>query len=763
MQKNQTLQLKGNVKTKNAFTTMLGLCLLSFLASGTYIAGGLSPLNTAISASVNFTGSIVVLASSLLAYFLNSTAFEALPQICTLICISALKFIFSETAKKKTTALSMAFSTTLLMLIFGVGIQLLQDAEIFSVLLKASQALLCGCTAYFCIKVAARIKRDEMLPVSGATGASLGALYILFIATLSSIDLFSVNIGRIFGMVVILFAVKKYRHIGGAVCGALTTCGVVLCSQTLGKSTMLLACAGLIAGLFIELGTIPFIFSFIASNFVSVMIIGAAQDSFNMLIDSAAATVVFILIPSALSSKILQGFETTSLSGDFMAQNARQRIIFASKTINNVRLSLDEIAVAMDKKLSSSDLVSRVSEGVCSSCVNKLVCWNDNYDTTNNAFFKVQSLLEKNGCVGREEFPNELLDCPRTDILEKEFNFVFREISCRKKQEQKLKEMRSLLSEQFLTMEEMLSSLSGQMSEYSSVDPVCSKKTATYFEKQGFKNTKACAYINSSGKMTVEAYIPQNVRFNDVQICMDISELINRELELPVYLSVNSMTRIEFWEKPLLSAETGVSQMAGSDKEISGDSYELFSDSRAHSYIVLSDGMGSGKRAQLDSLLASSHVSRLIRAGIGCSSSIRLINSYLRVKNWEESFTTLDIGIIDLYGGTFSIVKAGASATYFLRADKIKKLEASSMPIGILQDINPIELTENLQSGDMIITTSDGVPENSAELLKGIASKYNKCSSKEISERITDSLEGLKSCKHCDDITVIVTKIKEYV
>ncbi len=763
MQKNRTIQLTNRAKSANAVTSLLALCLLSFLTSGTFLAGGLSPLNVSLAAGVSCVGSIVVLASSLLAYFFNSMAFEALPQICAMICICALKFISAETGKKKMTASGSATMAAVLMLVFGTAMQLIQSGGGAAMILNAAQSLLCGCATFFLIKVCAKIRYERIFPVSGACGVSLGALYVLLISALASIDLIGINFGRIFGMIVILFAAKKYRHVGGAVCGAMTTLGMVLCSQPLGRSTMLLACAGLIAGLFIELGTAPLVISFVAANFVSVVLIGATQDSFNMLMDSAVSTIIFVLIPSSLSIKILQSFETTSFSGDFIANNARQKLDFAAKTVCDVRHALEEVTAAMERKLATNDFVTKVSRKVCEGCQNKLSCWDDNYSVISDAFFKVQAVLEKNGCIGSDEFPPELSACERTELLEKEFNFVHRETVCQKKQEQKLKDMRGMLSEQFLTLEDMLASLSGQMCDYLSVDTVCSRKVATYLEKQGVSRVTVCAYTNNYGGMKIEAYLPCAFRFNAIRLCQEVSELVDRELELPEIHTVDGITRIELWEKPQLLAETGAAQQAGSSKEISGDSYELFSDSSSQSYIVLSDGMGSGKRAQLDSLLASKLVSRLIRAGLGCSSSIRLINSFLRVKNWEESFTTLDIGAINLYNGNFNIIKAGASATYIQRNDKIRKIEVRSMPIGILQEINPVRLTENLQSGDIIITTSDGVPDNSTEMIKSIVQKYGKCSSTEISDRIIDALDETNQAAHRDDITVIVTKIKEYI
>ena len=65
-----------------------------------------------------------------------------------------------------------------------------------------------------------------------------------------------VNLGRIAGTLFMLMAVRKYRNIGGAVVGALTTCGVLLCTPSLARNTLLLATSGLICGAFLQFGSL---------------------------------------------------------------------------------------------------------------------------------------------------------------------------------------------------------------------------------------------------------------------------------------------------------------------------------------------------------------------------------------------------------------------------------------------------------------------------------------------------------------------------
>jgi len=758
MLKNQEYQLRESTKSVSSFTSVLILGILGYITASTAITGGLSPINVSIVACSSFMGGIGVFATSLIAYFINGTAVEAFPHICSMIVILAVKFFFSEVLCKEITINQSTFMSIVTMLMFGVGILFLSTLTTILLLLRISQAILCGCTTYFLMTAFSSIKKEKAIPISGTQGAAIGVIYVLTLATLTSLDFSSLNIGRTFGVLIMLLAVKKYKHLGGAVCGVLTSCGVILCSPQLGRSTMLLACAGLIAGLFAELGSFAIIVSFIAANSVGLIAIGVTEDTFPMLVDIAIATVVFVILPSSVWSQALQSVGKTTFAGEVIAQNAGERLIFASKTINDVKESINKVSVVMEKKTAEQDLVSKVCENICGKCKNNLLCWEQNFDETNSAFYKTERMLNMLGKVTTDEFPSELNHCVRKTLLEHEFNTMYNEINYQFKLGQKLKEMRTMLSDQFSAMEEMLTSLSTQLSNYSSSDPTLSKKVVTYFFKKGITNTKACVFSNNYGRTTIEIYVPRVMKFNDLELCNDISDIVERELEIPKYSSVNGLTRIEIWEKPQFCIDVSASQIAGSRAEITGDSYETFLDNQAEAYVVLSDGMGSGKRAQLDSLLTSSLISRLIRAGIGYSSAIRMINSSMRVKAWEESFATVDISIINLYDGTLNIIKAGASASFLVRGEQLKKIEGVSLPIGILQEVKPVKMSLNLKQNDIIITTSDGVVDEALEAIRKIAISNKKASAKEISEKMIKCAKQFTGDSHSDDITIVVTK-----
>lgn len=744
-------------RSEYSFTFLILSSIAGYIISGTSIAGLPSTLAVSLVASLSSSGGIAVLAGVLLGYLFNGRISAAIPQICTMLTLVAVSFVGYELLSRKCNAVKAALSSGLLFAFYGIGTAVIKDISVMIAAVVIIQSVMCGCFAYFITVAFETVKRSRGIILKGIEGASIGSVYILSVATLSSLSFWHINIGRIIGIFIMLLAIKKYKVLGGAVSGILTSCGVILCSASLGTTTMFLACAGLIAGLFSRFGSFAVIASFVISNFAGLLAIGITGDTFNMMFDVAIATVIYIILPSRVIEQLFESVGMSRFSGFAVAQNAEQKLSFASKTIHDVNLSLDEVSVAMTKKADKQPISETVCEKICGGCPYRLNCWEKSYDRTISSFINAEKEIEQSQSLGNG-FDDYMSFCMQRDTVKDAFYTVYGQKRYNKSVAKRLGEMRGLLSDQFTAMQEMLSSLSAELSSYAFSDNDMSLKVREYFERRGIQNPKVCVYNNKFGFCEVEIYIPKEIMINDVNVCRDISDILDVDLEMPQNNTVGGLTRIEMWEKPPYSVETGASQLCGNGGEMTGDSYETFYETGAQSIIVLSDGMGSGKRAQLDSLLTSSLISRMLRAGIGYESAIRLVNSTLRVKSWEESFATVDIAIINLYNKTMGVIKSGGSATYVVRDDDITKIEIRSLPVGILEKVEPSVTSYELRPGDIVICASDGLSTESQDILKKIAIANKHLPSKTISERMINAVRNYNKEERTDDITVIVTK-----
>ncbi|WP_206459937.1 SpoIIE family protein phosphatase [Anaerovorax sp. IOR16] len=211
------------------------------------------------------------------------------------------------------------------------------------------------------------------------------------------------------------------------------------------------------------------------------------------------------------------------------------------------------------------------------------------------------------------------------------------------------------------------------------------------------------------------------------------------------------------------SVQRGVSTYAKAEG-ISGDSY-LCTEFRPGEYMmVLSDGMGKGKKAAEESALTVNTLHYLMKAGFDAELALKIINSILLVKSTEEIFSTVDLALLNLYTGRMKLFKIGGAATFIKRGNEVDMIKVSALPIGIIDQI-PIESLEvTLRKGDQIILVSDGITEADRGELGLLWLKEAIAGIKSTDPQTAADLIINKAVERCgirerDDMTVIVTTI----
>ena len=146
--------------------------------------------------------------------------------------------------------------------------------------------------------------------------------------------------------------------------------------------------------------------------------------------------------------------------------------------------------------------------------------------------------------------------------------------------------------------------------------------------------------------------------------------------------------------------------------DVSGDSYICKTLSDGRYIIILSDGMGKGEAAAMESSLAVKTLANLIEAGFDVEIALRTLNSILLLKSEDEIFSTVDIGIFDKTSGKLKLYKIGAASTFIKRGEKVSAVKMAALPMGIVDGLKIDFVSLKLQPGDQIIMVSDGVTDS---------------------------------------------------
>ena len=217
----------------------------------------------------------------------------------------------------------------------------------------------------------------------------------------------------------------------------------------------------------------------------------------------------------------------------------------------------------------------------------------------------------------------------------------------------------------------------------------------------------------------------------------------------------------------LLGFEAGIARMNKEGSIISGDSFiarELDDD---RLLVILSDGMGSGPRAAMESKGVISLLERLLSSGFDREAAIQLINSVMLLRTDNQVYTTtIDMLLMDMTSGKGEFVKIGAMPSFLRRGDEFSLIRGNGMPVGVVEQLD-VEVVERfLVPGDVLVMTTDGLfsglrqGTSSHNWISAAMARTRSRHPKELAETLVERSLGHRH-DPSDDISVIVLRLTE--
>lgn len=210
----------------------------------------------------------------------------------------------------------------------------------------------------------------------------------------------------------------------------------------------------------------------------------------------------------------------------------------------------------------------------------------------------------------------------------------------------------------------------------------------------------------------------------------------------------------------LLAYEVGIARKPTG--EVSGDHYLARELDAERLLLVLSDGMGVGRRAYVESHATVVLLEKLLASGFEKNVALKTVNSILLLRSPEEVFATVDMVLVNLRNGCADFVKVGAAPSYRLRQGTVTTVKAQGLPLGILSDVMAEPASDALLPGDVLVMATDGLTESgSAEEQEWIREFLEDCPDAEasiVAEMLVKAAINKRNETRADDITVLVTR-----
>lgn len=610
---------------------------------------------------------------------------------------------------------------------------------------------------------------------------SVAIFMALALSGLTNIQILGFGIKNILCILVILiFSYKCGPGVGSA---AGVTIGLLVSMYS--TSTPLLigsyAFCGLLAGVFKSLGKVGSSLGFVMGNAVLTLYLNGSTDVLIYLKEIIAAVVIVMIIPEKLIELIAGSFNrNVDTCVDKRSYSSRIKEITvdklnkfsnAFKELSKTFSEISETKIVTDKQ-DISILFDRVADRVCKDCSLCLHCWDRNFYNTYQVMFKIIEKLDSKGHIEAKDIPDYFLDrCERINDFVDSVNNMYEIFKVNTVWKGKIGESRALVSQQLDGLSRVISNLASEIDVDLHFKSELEDSILMELNRGGVKANEVIVYENKWGKYEISIFQKACGGKRD---CISITEklvsdIVGRKMTKESGDCGIGYRRgacnIKLVEEEAFSVTTGIARAAKENADVSGDNYTFMNNGDGKYIVALSDGMGSGRRANVQSRATINLLEQFMESGFDKDTTVKLINSILVLKSSDDSFATIDMSLIDLFSGEVEFVKVGAVPTFIKKKERIETIKSASLPAGILSDLEVELVHKKVDSGDFIIMISDGIldsfnlqNDSENELLDYI-SQVDTINPQEMAKSILDKAYSNCGQNPIDDMIVLVAKV----
>ncbi|WNS75560.1 stage II sporulation protein E [Bacillus sp. DTU_2020_1000418_1_SI_GHA_SEK_038] len=582
---------------------------------------------------------------------------------------------------------------------------------------------------------------------------------------------------------VLLFAFVAGATVGSTV-GVVTGLIFSLANVSSFYHMSLLAFAGLLGGLLKEGRKI----GVAAGLLIATLLIGMyGEESSNLLktvLETSAAIFLFLLTPQALSTKLAKHIPGTP---EYAAE--QQQYMRKMRDVTAQRVAqFSNVFQALSKSFSSYDepteweegesdrdldyLLSNVTSKTCQSCFKKDHCWTRNFDSTYAYMEEIMNDLDENhGEISPRLSREWEKHCTRskkvTETIGQELTFYY----ANQKLKKQVQESRKLVADQLRGVSEVMGDFAKEIQRERENHHKQEELILEALQDFGIHIEQVEIYSLEQRNVDIDMTIPYCQGHGECEklIAPMLSDILGESIvvnseECSTY--PNGFCHVTFRSAKAFTVETGVAHAAKGGGFISGDSYSTIELGCGKFAIAISDGMGNGERAHIESKETLQLLQKILQSGIEEKVAIKSVNSVLALRTTDEIFSTLDLAMIDLQNAGVEFLKIGSTPSFIKRGTKILKVEASNLPMGIFQEFEVDVVSEQLKAGDLLVMMSDGIFEGPKHVenfdlwMKRKLSELKTEDPQDVADLIMEEVIRSRSGYIEDDMTVVVAKIK---
>lgn len=700
---------------------------------------------------------------------------EAIKYISILLVILTIVGIV-ERRGRKITPVIMGLLAGIVTLFVGVGfwyqggedLQQLYLVGIEAVLVFALQNVFYSGLSYFYrCKKGQGPNNEELI-----SSVILLALLVYAVPEIKNLEF---SIEETVGYLLILCMGYKFGAGAGAIAG--TACGVVFGLQN-GSLNMIgiLCILGIVGGVFQKVGRIGSGLAFIVTTItVGYMYEKTLLDVSNVRA-LASSVAVFFFLPRRMISPVEMESRPREevLMKERLQEVAKGKLNEFSESFRKLSKTFYEISETK-ASLSREDInyiFDGLSEHLCKNCTNCTECWKNNFYDTYKAAFAILSSAEQNGEVRRQDVPQSFLkQCVNLDTFLYETNRGLELAKINLAWHNRMAESREAIAGQLGEVASIIQNFSTDLYDSVGLEEQVKEEIIQFFKGKHveIKEISVLEKRNKKQEFYITARMKNGRCVTTKESAAYLSQIIGKRMrpsERVKKIISKEFDTLCYEEDTNFKTLTGVARVAKSTEKVSGDNFSFIYLNNGEMVMTLSDGMGAGEQACEESESVIELLEQFMEAGFKEESAIKLINSILVLRSDQQSCSTVDMSIINLFTGMCDFIKIGAAATFVKRDGWVEAITSTSLPIGVFNQVDIDGVSKKLYSGDLVVMITDGVLdsiscEEKENYICNILSEVDSHNPQEIADYVLEKAMEEGNEVAIDDMTVIVAGIWE--
>ena len=750
---------------KKWFVAALCACT-GYVMANSFLSGGVAPFGVAFCAALPGPHAAGAALGAIVGYLVKAGPLSGMKYIAAILLVLALRYLVMGKLRMRNQTAQAVLTAFLGLAVSTAAVFVTTNATMYEVIMGLAELFLCCGAAYFFQRALSCVELGVMsLSRSDISCAIISCAIVMM--GFAPFRIGGLSVGRMVSVLVVLLCARYGREAGGAVSGITAGIAMGLSGGDYAYVISAYGFGGLVAGVFGNMGSIPTAAAFVVVNTVTAIFTKSGGNIYTGVFEIFVASVMFVAMPKSWAQQL--HFTQLGRAGVVRDTSTQAALRDKMEDVSHSLRDISSLTHQVSEKLgalggtSPAAVYTRVAERVCHQCGMKTTCWQYRHGETVAALNECMRRMKQEGSTNRARMPKHFVDtCCKLEDFIAELNTQFQSFVAEEGTQLKVGRVRSVVTDQFEGMAMMIDEISGELCAMKLQEPEKTRRVQEYFEKEGIHPEQLVCYTDEFERTSVEMVLPgyEEAKLGRIKSALDLCALLEVEFDPPEVTKREKRTSVKYCEKAVYSVELGAYQIAPGKNRLCGDAYDYIRNRMGKTHLILSDGMGSGGSAAVDSSMAAGLLKRMIQVGISHEAALKMVNSALLIKSGEESLATIDVCSLDLFTGAAEFYKAGAAPTYVIRAGKVWQVESTSLPAGILRGVSFEKNSAALGEGDVVVLVSDGVTATGCEW---VISELESCRGEDVQrlcERLAATAKIRRTDGREDDITVMAAALR---